>query len=84
VSRTAAGTSGARAPFPKVGKGPQGKAVRREAIVEAARMVLEDHGRTAFKVASEAADYFERCDMPAAARTWRAIATAVRELQRGD
>lgn len=45
-------------------------------------MVLEDHGRAAFKVASDAAAYLERCGFPEAALTWRAIATAVRELQR--
>ena len=47
-------------------------------------MVLGDHGRAAFKVASDAADYLERCGFPDAAATWRAIAAAVRELQRCD
>ena len=56
--------------------------MRREAILEAARMVLEDHGQAAYKVASDAAAYLERCGFPDAAVTWRAIAAAVRELQR--
>ena len=58
--------------------------MRQEAILEAARMVLEDHGRAAFKVASDAADYLERCGFPDAAVTWRAIAAAVREFQRAE